>query len=168
MYRKILVAIDYSPQTDAVFEQALELAKKDGANLMVVHCLPRESEGAGSYTDIYGTELSNFSHAMEESLEEEDEQVRNWLSNYCQKAEAQGVPTESECKIGKPGAWITELANTWDAELIVLGRRGRRGLTEFMLGSVSNHVLHHAPCSVLVVQGVKPATGESSPVELSN
>lgn len=167
VYRKILVAIDDSPHTNAVFEQALELAKKDLANLMVFHCLPRESEGVGCYTDIYGRELINFSQAMQESLEEEDEQVRNWLSNYCQEAEAQGVPTECDCKIGKPGACITELASTWGADLVVLGRRGRRGLTEFVLGSVSNHVLHHAPCSVLVVQGMKPAAGESSAVELS-
>ncbi|NEO65320.1 MAG: universal stress protein, partial [Moorea sp. SIO4G2] len=38
--------------------------------------------------------------------------------------------------------------------LIVLGRRGLGGLKEMVLGSVSNYVVHHAPCSVLVVQGV--------------
>ncbi len=39
------------------------------------------------------------------------------------------------------------------ADLIVVGRRGRSGLSELILGSASNYVLHHAPCSVLTLQG---------------
>jgi nucleotide-binding universal stress UspA family protein len=46
------------------------------------------------------------------------------------------------------------VARTWNADLIVIGRRGLRGLAEMFLGSVSNHVIHHAHCSVLVVQGI--------------
>ncbi|CCQ49032.1 hypothetical protein CWATWH8502_2292 [Crocosphaera watsonii WH 8502] len=37
-------------------------------------------------------------------------------------------------------------------DVIVMGHRGISGLQEFFLGSVSNYVLHHAPCSVLIVQ----------------
>ncbi|MEO0350033.1 MAG: universal stress protein, partial [Cyanobacteria bacterium P01_A01_bin.15] len=42
----------------------------------------------------------------------------------------------------------------WNADLIMMGRRGRSGFSELLLGSVSNYVMHHAPCSVLTVQGV--------------
>ncbi|WP_442949349.1 universal stress protein [Nostoc sp.] len=42
---------------------------------------------------------------------------------------------------------------SWGADLIVLGRRGLKGFAELLAGSVSNHVVHHSPCSVLVVQG---------------
>jgi len=37
--------------------------------------------------------------------------------------------------------------------VIMIGRHGRTGLAEFFLGSVSNYVMHHAPCSVLTIQG---------------
>ncbi|MGL4622525.1 MAG: universal stress protein, partial [Chroococcidiopsis sp.] len=53
---------------------------------------------------------------------------------------------------------ICDFALAWKADLIVTGRRGRRGLSEFFMGSVSNYVLHHASCSVLTVQSpVQPA-----------
>lgn len=42
-----------------------------------------------------------------------------------------------------------------------MGRRGHKGLSEILLGSVSNYVVHHAPCSVLVLQGLTAPTGDT-------
>ena len=53
---------------------------------------------------------------------------------------------------GNPGRSICELASTWEADLILVGSRGLKGLKEMFLGSVSNYVTHHAPCSVLIVR----------------
>ena len=64
-----------------------------------------------------------------------------------------GIPTESKCEVGHPGSLIRDLAMNWSADLIVMGRRGLSGLQEVFLGSVSNYILHHAPCSVLIVHG---------------
>jgi nucleotide-binding universal stress UspA family protein len=47
---------------------------------------------------------------------------------------------------------ICQVAKDWGAELIMVGRRGNSGLSELILGSVSNYVVHHAHCSVLIVQ----------------
>jgi len=54
--------------------------------------------------------------------------------------------------MGDPGRWIRDLAHSWEADLIVLGRRGLTGVAEMFLGSVSNYIVHHVGCSVLVVQ----------------
>ena len=162
-YKKILVALDRSPQSKTVFDHALEIAKQEGASLMLFHCLPLESRGISpSYTNLYGQELVNFSRAIQEQLEKETEKIRQWLAEYCQKSTEQGVPTEWDCKVGEAGRWIREIAHTWNADLIVLGRRGHRGLTEIFMGSVSNYVVHHVPCSVLVVQGIQPSEKEES------
>lgn len=56
---------------------------------------------------------------------------------------------------GAPGYQICTLANEWQIDLIVMGRKGHSGLAELFIGSVSNYVLHHAHCSVLVVQDNK-------------
>lgn len=153
-YRKILVAIDRSPQSDIVFEQALKLAKQFGAALMVFYCLPIETPGAGYYGDMFGREFIDYSHQVQEQLRQEREDAFNWLASYGQKATAEGVPTEWDLKTGDAGSKIRELANSWNADLIIVGRRGRQGLAEMLLGSVSNYVIHHAPCCVLVVQGI--------------
>lgn len=157
-YRKILVALDRSPQSEVVFEQALELAKKEEASLMLLHCLPLESPGVGSYADMFGRELINLSSEIQAQLRKEREDARKWLASYGQMSTSQGVPTEWELRIGDAGQAIQELVGVWDADLVVLGRRGRRGLAEIVLGSVSNHVVHHVPCSVLVVQGITSTT----------
>jgi hypothetical protein len=76
----------------------------------------------------------------------------NFLQNLTEKATAAGVDTEYTQLTGNPGRTICELANTWEADLILVSSRGLKGLKEMFLGSVSNYVTHHAPCSVLIVR----------------
>lgn len=159
-YKRILVAIDRSSEAEVIFTQALDLAKQENATLMLFHCLPLENQGAGFYGDMFGRELIDFSRRMQDKMKKESDQAQKWLAGYCQKATDQGVATEWTCKMGDAGSAIRDLVHSWEADLVVIGRRGRRGLTEVLLGSVSNHVLHHVPCSVLVVQGVAPEASE--------
>jgi nucleotide-binding universal stress UspA family protein len=57
---------------------------------------------------------------------------------------------------GDPGAAICQLATELSARAIVVGSRGRGGLKRVFLGSVSNHVVRNAPCSVIVTKGDNP------------
>ncbi|MEA5512006.1 universal stress protein [Crocosphaera sp. UHCC 0190] len=152
-YKKILVALDNSPLGKVVFEQALSMAKQNKAVLMLFHCLSMESQNVTPYASFYEGEFSDFSYLMREQLEQQTESVKQWLTDYCKIATEQGVLTEWDWKIGEPGRWVREVAKSWDADLIVIGRRGLKGITEMFLGSVSNYIVHHSPCSVLVVQG---------------
>ncbi|NEO30479.1 MAG: universal stress protein [Symploca sp. SIO3C6] len=158
---KILVALDRSEQAQVVFEQALELAKKLASSLLLFNCLDWEEEGeissfieVGTLADIGRSETAK--QLRHESLQKDIEQVKSLLQIYCQQAQDQGVDTEVDCKVGDPGSRICNLAKSWGADLIILGRRGHKGITEMFLGSISNHVVHNAPCSVFVVQGIKP------------
>ncbi|WP_390691905.1 universal stress protein [Aetokthonos hydrillicola] len=72
------------------------------------------------------------------------------------QADEAGVTVEIEQCSGTPGKTICDVARTWNADLIIVGRRGYSGMREIFLGSVSNYVLHHAPCSVLSIQGSMP------------
>ena len=65
---------------------------------------------------------------------------------------------------GDPGEAIIEAARSERADLIVVGSHGRSGVGRFLIGSVSDHVVRHAPCPVLVVrQGVDGTVDESPP-----
>lgn len=60
---------------------------------------------------------------------------------------------ESVVEFGRPAQMIVQTADDWDADLIVVGSHGHGFWGRLALGSVSDAVLHHAPCSVLVVRG---------------
>jgi nucleotide-binding universal stress UspA family protein len=68
------------------------------------------------------------------------------------KLGAAGIKTESTTREGNPKTIIVEEARDWGAELIVVGHKGRSGLSRIVLGSVAEHVVAHAHCSVLVVR----------------
>ncbi|QKQ76082.1 universal stress protein [Nostoc sp. TCL240-02] len=138
-FKKILVAVDNSPATATVFAKALELAQKDAAQLMIGHSIELATSSQLTVNLV--------------DLEIETEQAQGLLRFYYQKAKKHGVLAEFSSHTGNPGTNICDLAQSWGADLIVLGRRGLKGFAELLAGSVSNHVVHHAPCSVLVVQG---------------
>jgi nucleotide-binding universal stress UspA family protein len=62
---------------------------------------------------------------------------------------------ESSTPLGEPRSLIIETAKEWPADMIVLGSHGRRGLDRFLMGSVSESVAIHAPCSVRVVRATE-------------
>nr|WP_228035899.1 universal stress protein [Oculatella sp. LEGE 06141] len=148
-----MVAIDRSPSSVHVFEQALGLAQSEKANLVILHCLRFADQD--SYSDLYGNDLSSFSQTMQDDMKRDIDDAQRWLSTYRDRAIAVGVAADCNLALGHAGRRICRLAQTWNADLIVTGRRGRQVLTEMLLGSTSNFVLHHAACSVLVVQGVE-------------
>lgn len=155
IYNKILVALDKSPQTCAVFQEALEIAKQCGSQLMLFHCInsnlvkePFLPVGTIGDVDIYGTLHKQY----QQNLLHEIEQVDIWLESCCQQANIQKISAEFKHGFGEVGKQICSVAESWGADLIILGRRGNKGITEVLLGSVSNYVLHHAVVSVLVVQ----------------
>ena len=157
MFHKILVAIDKSETRLQVLDKAVSLAKATDARLILLHVLspfdeyylrPGFASVECAYPNLYSGSMSKYLKEWEEFEKEELE----WLKSLTNEAIAQGVKTEFTQNLGDPGRVICTLAHTWQADLIIMGRRGRSGLTELFLGSVSNYVLHHAPCAVLVVQ----------------
>lgn len=157
VFNKILVVLDRSSQTPVVFAQALTIAQAYGSKIILFHCLDRNQEinpwiGIGTLADVnmYGT----LRQLRQKNLQRELEQVRDWLKSYCLQAASKGVVAEFDCRVGNPNLRICEEIKNQNVDLVVLGRRGHRGLSEILLGSVSNYVVHHALCSVLVVQGI--------------
>jgi len=152
-YQKILVALDGSSQGEAVLNQAIAIAKPYQAQLLLFHALIFDGRSMEAYSGIYGQNVMSLSSSLQDHIEAQTKEIETWLENYSQTVQQEGLTVEYDWKIGDPSSWIREMATTWDADLVILGRRGRRGLAEVFLGSVSNHVVHYAPCSVLVVQG---------------
>jgi nucleotide-binding universal stress UspA family protein len=164
MFKKILVAVSPTTSDDSIIQEAIQLAKLSGGSLMLLHVLSPMDE---SYpTPIYPGPDSVYPGLHEEAIKAYAQQWEvyerhglEFLQKLAKEGSDAGLTTEFTQNPGDPGRKICTLAETWGADLIVLGRRGHTGLKEFFLGSVSNYVMHHAPCSVLTIQG-KGGEGE--------
>jgi nucleotide-binding universal stress UspA family protein len=165
MFDKILVALDTSISNRSVFEEALTLAKALQANLTLLHVLSSEEEGSPDISLLASREYYIGLGISAEVLEIQQKQWEKFahhglemLRSLADEAITNGVDTEFIQKLGSPGRTICEIARDGKFDLIVIGRRGRSGLAELFLGSVSNYVVHHASCSVLTVQHPVNAT----------
>lgn len=161
MFDKVLVAIDNSDMGRHVFTEAIAIAKKLDASVMILHVLDPFDD---RYTKIMSLQTNSIyptfhpeavSYYMGE-WETFKQEGLAFLSGLCTEAIANGITAEFTQNFGEPGHIICEAAQNYGADLIIVGRRGRKGLSELLLGSVSNYVLHHASCSVLTIQGPYP------------
>ncbi|HHP7230821.1 MAG TPA: universal stress protein [Xenococcaceae cyanobacterium] len=154
MYKNILVAIDNSELSQRAFEQALSLAKTFQANLHLLHVLsPLQAE----YQDTASLAFSNayYPDAGDEFYRERWTDLEatglELLRSLSDQATQAGVITEFTQQVGQIDQTIVEFAKSHQTDLLVVGSHGRKGLSEFFLGSVSNYVSHHVNCSVLLV-----------------
>jgi nucleotide-binding universal stress UspA family protein len=164
MIHKILVATTSPEASHYVFDQALMLAKATSAQLGLLHITdPDETtEALPGYLDnlepyLSGDEPDPCCYVGRFETLEPDR-----FGALVTKATVEGVSTECVHCFGDPERTISDFAEAWNADLIVVGRRGRSSMTEFFLGSVSNYTLHHAPCSVYVVHTPSAAKLESA------
>ena len=155
MITKIFVALDYLADTPQIFEQALELAEKYQASLNIFHCMEVQTNVVPEVSAMaaYGGLLNAQSVVIQEKeLETSIAEVSAWLNALAKQASDRHIVAETNHKIGEPKVEICREAKTWNADLIIVGRRGLSGISEMLMGSVSSYVVHHADCSVLVAQ----------------
>ena len=152
-YQRILIAVDQSELAESVVNTAIDLAKANQAHLRILHCLALPLPTQLDFGDRYRDGIKESMAIAQQQLDETMEQRRQWLTALEHQATTAGVETTWDWRGGDAGPQICHVAETWPADLILMGSRGRRGLKAALLGSVSNYVVHHAPCSVLVVQG---------------
>ena len=157
MINKILVAVDRLDNNRSIFNTAVSLAQTNNAKIMLLHIM---SQTEANYPELLTyTYYPMVGNRKRETYQKQLEDYRQWELNFLQdltkEAIAAGVDAEYTQLTGNPGQTICELAETWSADLIIVGSRGLKGLKglkEMFLGSVSNYITHHAPCSVLIVR----------------
>ena len=154
---KILVALDYGDAASRVFNAAVTLAKVQQGELVLFHCvnyavLDEVSTLALAEVGPYPKVMGSAYEAQAQRMKLEKDHATEVLADYRDQCDRQGVKATSHRIIGDVGTSICHLADDLDVDLIVMGRRGRTGLTEAMLGSASNHVVHRSKRPVFIVQ----------------
>ncbi len=124
-FQRLLVAIDGSPCSEAAWREALALSRHWFSHLLAVSVAQKEAE-----------------------LPE----VQEILQKVKVEADDEGVPLDTLLLRGTPGEAIIRAAQSRGTDLLILGSRGRTGLTRLIMGSVTEQVIGQARCPVLIVK----------------
>jgi nucleotide-binding universal stress UspA family protein len=145
---KILLATDGSKEAELATTTALELANSTSSELHIVLV----EEPPYAYVDPSG-----YPFFTDAELEHElEQQARMRLDAEVEKIRsAGGAVAEAHLRVGAAPAEIVDLAEEIGAGLIVMGSRGLGGIRRALMGSVSDSVVRHAHCPVLVVRPEK-------------
>jgi nucleotide-binding universal stress UspA family protein len=148
---KILLPVDGSDLSDAAVEEVAGRPWPHGAEarvISVVHLPFTPTRETTSLPDSFYAKLEKMGREQAESA------TRRALTRLSESNSAREVPLTltSEVILGRPEEAIIESAKEWGADLIALGSHGRHGFQRFLLGSVSQAVGLHAPCSVEIVR----------------
>ncbi len=141
--RSIVVGTDGSKDAELAVERAAEIAKSTGARVHLVTVMADSSihEPIASSAKTESVDMGGIAESV--------------LARALRTLEAEGIDAESHTRQGDPARALIEAAEELDADLIIVGARGKSGLERFLLGSVSSKLSHYADRSVMVVR--KPA-----------
>jgi len=140
--RRILVPVDFSEHAEAVVDWAAHLAEEHGSQIVLLHVyhLPVE------FRQVEGAYLpADFWTSMKDAAKEE-------LSQYGERLRERGLDVKEVTREGYPATAIEEEIEEINADLVIIGSRGRTGLAHLLLGSIAERVVQKARCPVLTVK----------------
>ncbi|MBF8807946.1 MAG: universal stress protein [Enterococcus lacertideformus] len=140
-YQKIMVAVDGSKQSEQAFLEALELAKDNEAELIIVSIINK-------------IELTHSAYAFSKIYAEEKQKIEVEMLKKIHDAKEYGlIEIHAIVETGDPRNLIGSVFPQQEAiDLIVMGATGKGAIQQALVGSTASYVVTHAPCSVLVVK----------------
>ena len=147
MYKRIVVAVDGSETSGKALDEATKLAQEMSSVILLLHVceeMPIMWEPDGMNMILMQNSLKAVADAGKELLE-----------NHKRQLTEQGITVETklvETYGGRIGSVISEEAQKWNADLLVVGTHGRKGIAHFLIGSVAEDVTRTASMPVLLVR----------------
>ena len=142
---KVLLAIDGSEEAGLAAEAATELSRETGSEVHVTFVLPAPEALIGHHW--YAPEI------RESVLEQARSEAQQFLEGRAEQLRSEGAKVaEAHLRTGEPDKEIIRLSEEIGATLIVMGSRGLGAVRRALMGSVSDSVVRHAHCPVLVMR----------------
>jgi nucleotide-binding universal stress UspA family protein len=143
---KILLGVDDSKYAPHLVKAIASQFRSDDTDVMVLHVLQPMGPPPPQMGNGYAPELAEDSKLAQELVQRTASDLR-----------CAGFKAETTVGVGDVREGIIDSADGWNADLIVLGSHGQRGIQRFLLGGVSEFVARHAHCSVEIVRAPKTA-----------
>jgi len=142
---KVLLAIDGSEEAALAAQAATELSKETGSEVHVTYVLPAPEALIGHHT--YSAEV------RDSVLEQAQSEAQTFLEGRAEQLRSEGAKVaDTYLRTGEPDKEIVRLSEEIGATLIVMGSRGLGAVRRALMGSVSDSVVRHAHCPVLVMR----------------
>ncbi len=143
---RVLLVTDGTKFSDFAIEKLLDLNLSPDSEVRVLSVV--DVPTPIGFDPILG--MSNYAELEQIQREQVDKIVETGINKI--KAARADLQVSSQTATGSPESRIVEIAEEWQADLIIVGSHGYNAWERLLLGSVSNAVVHHAPCSVLVAR----------------
>jgi nucleotide-binding universal stress UspA family protein len=158
MFKRILVAVDGSPGANKALANALQMAREARGQLLLLHVVDELAYLAGY------DQLGGYSGEIITVMKENGARV---LEDAAAIAGASGVTPEKRLidNFGaRLGETVADAARDWNADLVVVGTHGRRGIGRLMLGSGAEQIVRLAPVPVLIIRDQASTKAAAPPV----
>lgn len=143
---KVLLAIDESPFSQEAVQSVIDHFRPKETQVQVVNVI----EPIGAYFSAeWFPHLTPYTAKVEQ---EREKQAGALVENVCAKLGKAGFRNSKIVLRGDARTAILDRAREWNPDLIVVGSHGLKGLNRLLMGSVSDAVVRHAPCSVQIVR----------------
>jgi nucleotide-binding universal stress UspA family protein len=148
-FSKIVVPIDGSTNSMEAADFAIQMAEKYAAKLIVIHVV-----NVDQYIQSLGLYRISYPEFVKKKIEMARNEANKWFAQITKDAEQRKVSVVTDV-IDSPQSivgTIVDYADNNNADLIVIGTRGRSGFTKLLLGSVASGVITYSTCPVLVLK----------------
>lgn len=137
--KKILLPVDGSESSEVAIDMVRKMSASFGAKIYVINVVELRREGAIHEAYIYGGDIIKQFQTFSENI----------IKDISQKLE--GYDFEAVSVVGHPADEILNMANEKDVDVIVMATHGMTAMKRFLVGSVTNYVVHHSKKPVLVI-----------------
>lgn len=148
---KILLAIDDSKYAEAATQAAISNVRQDHAQVLVLHVVDWSNFMPNPFPTGGGEPMYSV-RRLESIIETETKMAHELVKNAGERLRSAGFEVSTSVREGDPKMVILDCAAEWAADLIIVGSHGRKGLTRFFLGSVSEAIARYAHCSVEIAR----------------
>ena len=148
---KILLAVDGSPCSDAAVKEVGRRPWPEGSSVKVLSAFELPMPVVPFTPEGWSVPTGYFEE-LEVALRKQAQIIVDEALEKLKSTMSTSIAIDGQCIPGPPRTVILDEAETWGADLIIVGSHGYRAWERFLLGSVSQSVVSHAKCSVEVVR----------------
>jgi nucleotide-binding universal stress UspA family protein len=144
--RRIVVGVDGSQHSNAALEWAIRMARGMGSEVIAVFAIAPPASFHTAFSPP--TIPIQYDEEWRAAMKKEFEDV------WCKPLKDAGVRYQAMIAEGRAASVLVDTANQFDADVVLVGRRGRGGVAELLLGSVSHELVLHCKRPVLVISSL--------------